>query len=68
MRLSHGQAPRASELEYSERRLLTCSVMKQKALGWKHGVGTDIQESKKVAHKRGAWLGYVRILSSHEQR
>jgi len=30
-------------------RVLTCSVVKQKALGWKHGVVNDVQESTKVA-------------------
>jgi len=33
-------------------------MMKQKALGWKHRVGTDIQESKKVAQGH---LGYVHV-------
>ena len=33
-------------------RVLTCSVMKQKAFSWKHVVVNDIQESKKVAQGR----------------
>jgi len=33
-------------------RVLTCSVMKQKALGGKHVVVNDLQESQKVAQGR----------------
>jgi len=71
MRLSHGQAPRASKLEYSVREKTTdlfCDEAESFGMQGKHGVRTAIQESKKVAHKRGAWPGYVCILSSHEQR
>jgi len=34
---------------YSVREYWCCSVMKHKALGRKHGVVTDIQESRKAA-------------------
>ena len=55
-----GQAPSASELEYSVRQNTTdlyCESMKQKVLGWKHGVGTDIQESKKGSTQKGRLAG-----------
>ena len=48
MRLSHGQAPRASELEYSVREWTTDPLCDEaEAVEWKHGVGTDIQEPRK---------------------
>jgi len=49
MRLSHGQAPRASELEYSVWEQTTDLLFSDEAesFGMEARVGTDIQESKK---------------------
>ena len=59
----HAAGSQSEQTRMLCQRVLTCSVVKQKALGWKHsvetaGIETAIQESKKVAQGR---QGCVRI-------
>ena len=53
----HAAGSQSEQTRMLCQRVLTCSVVKQKALGWKHSVATAIQESKKAQGR----LGYVRI-------